>query len=348
MSESSGRIAYLDLLKFFAIFSVFVGHSVEQTTGEDFWDNPLWGFIYSYHMPLFMMLCGYFFGSSLKRPFLEVLRKKCVQLLLPPVAVFVVMWAAFGTTGFNPYPEIVDFSTMGFINVLWFLKCVFLCYITAYCFMKLTGRVWVAAILSSVLFILLPGGDVVNLNFMLPMFWAGYILNRHRGWIDAHRRAVLAVSALAFAAMLPFWSGRLTVYSVPIAVVDWSTGSVDLYNLGVAMLRYAIGLAGSIMMFTAAPAVYRWLESSRLIPAMVRVGTCTLGLYMAQTLLLECLIHALGVYLEPWQSFVAAPAIAVIELGICYGVVMLLRRNGYLRVAFLGETAGLTRRPVAD
>ncbi len=347
MSESSGRIAYLDLLKFFAIFSVFVGHSVEQTTGEDFWDNPLWGFIYSYHMPLFMMLCGYFFGSSLRRPFLEVLRKKGIQLLLPPVAVFVVMWAAFGTTGFNPYPEIVDFSTMGFVNVLWFLKCVFLCYVIAYCFIRLTGRVWLSAISSSLLFILMPGGDVVNLNFMLPMFWTGYILSLHRVWIEAHLRWVFAVSALAFLAMLPFWSGRLTVYSVPISIVDWSTLSVDMHNLGVTMLRFAIGLAGSLTMFSLAPAAYRWLESSRLMPVLVRVGACTLGLYMAQTLLLECLIHALGVYLEPWQSFLAAPAIAVIELAICYGVVMLLRRNAFLRAAFLGETSA-PRRPIPD
>ena len=59
------RIPYLDFLKFFAIASVLLWHSVEQTTGNDFWDNPIWSFIYTYHMPLFMLLCGYFFGSSL-------------------------------------------------------------------------------------------------------------------------------------------------------------------------------------------------------------------------------------------------------------------------------------------
>ena len=71
------RIPYLDFLKFFAIASVLLGHSVEQTTGNDFWDNPTWSFIYTYHMPLFMLLCGYFFGSSLKLSFVELIKKKC-------------------------------------------------------------------------------------------------------------------------------------------------------------------------------------------------------------------------------------------------------------------------------
>ena len=54
METSKARIPYLDFLKFFAIGSVLLGHSVEQLTGNDYWDNPIWSFIYTYHMPLFM------------------------------------------------------------------------------------------------------------------------------------------------------------------------------------------------------------------------------------------------------------------------------------------------------
>ena len=64
METSKARIPYLDFLKFFAIGSVLLGHSVEQLTGNDYWDNPIWSFIYTYHMPLFMLLCGYFFVEA--------------------------------------------------------------------------------------------------------------------------------------------------------------------------------------------------------------------------------------------------------------------------------------------
>lgn len=48
METSKARIPYLDFLKFFAIGSVLLGHSVEQLTGNDYWDNPIWSFIYTY------------------------------------------------------------------------------------------------------------------------------------------------------------------------------------------------------------------------------------------------------------------------------------------------------------
>ena len=41
METSKARIPYLDFLKFFAIGSVLLGHSVEQLTGNDYWDNPM-------------------------------------------------------------------------------------------------------------------------------------------------------------------------------------------------------------------------------------------------------------------------------------------------------------------
>ena len=104
METSKARIPYLDFLKFFAIGSVLLGHSVEQLTGNDYWDNPIWSFIYTYHMPLFMLLCGYFFGSSLKLTFGELLKKKFVQLLLPSVTAFVIVWTAVSVMGHNPWP----------------------------------------------------------------------------------------------------------------------------------------------------------------------------------------------------------------------------------------------------
>ena len=104
MNIQKPRIPYLDFLKFFAIASVFLGHAVEQITGNDFWDNPLWSFIYTYHMPLFMLVCGYFFGSSLKLSFGQLFRKKFVQLVVPSLTAFFIMDALVRLTGYNPYP----------------------------------------------------------------------------------------------------------------------------------------------------------------------------------------------------------------------------------------------------
>lgn len=172
------RIPYLDFLKFFAIASVLLGHSVEQTTGNDFWDNPIWSFIYTYHMPLFMLLCGYFFGSSLNLSFGELMKKKFVQLVIPSLSAFAIMYAFVMLTGYNPCPELMDFSWFGFFNAVWFLKCVFFCYLIGYIALKSLRSFWAAALVSIVLFTILPIGNVDNINFMLPMFWLGYFCQK--------------------------------------------------------------------------------------------------------------------------------------------------------------------------
>lgn len=81
------RIEYIDALKGLAIFFVLWGHSLQYLKNEaDFFHNPIFEFIYSFHMPLFFMISGFFFNSSLKLNFKEFIYKKTIQLLLPCIA----------------------------------------------------------------------------------------------------------------------------------------------------------------------------------------------------------------------------------------------------------------------
>ena len=331
------RIAYLDFLKFFAIASVLLGHSVEQTTGNDFWDNPIWAFIYTYHMPLFMLICGYFFGSSLKLTFLDLAKKKFIQLIIPSVVAWVLMYAFVAITGRNLYPEIMDFSWFGFMNAVWFLKCVFFCYLIGWVFVKAMHNVWIAAISSVILVHLAPVFNTDNINFMLPMFWTGYLCQLHQEWIDKHRKVLSGICALAFIVMLPGWSGRLTIYMIPIHIMDWSTFTPDVHNLGVTFFRMTIGWTGSMMFFLLSPWVYERIKHWKITPLLNKLGKCTLGLYWVQTFLLECIWHAIGLYVGTVMSFIVGPTIALFELALCYRVVLLIQKNKYTRLLFLGE-----------
>lgn len=336
-NNQKGRIPYLDFLKFFAISSVLLGHSVEQTTGNDFWDNPIWAFIYTYHMPLFMMLCGYFFKSSLKLSFTEMIGKKFVQLMIPAISAWVLMYLFVTLTKYNPYPEIVDLSWMGFMNALWFLKSVFFCYLIGWVFIKAFKNVWLSAILSSVIALFTPLFNIDSINFMLPMFWMGHLLHQHQEWIDKHRKILFASSLVAFIAMLPFWSGRLTVYMVPIQFFDWSTFVFDWNNLGITLYRMAIGMAGSMFFFLLAPWVYDRIANWRITPTLNQLGKCTLGLYWTQTFLLECTWHSIGLYVNTPMTFLVGPIIAIVEMVVCYQAILLIRKSKYTRLLFLGK-----------
>jgi hypothetical protein len=240
-------------------------------------------------------------------------------------------------TGFNPYPEIVDLSWLGFMNAMWFLKCVFFCYLIGWIFVKAMKHVWLAALTSTVLVHLIPIFSIDSVNFLLPMFWAGYLCNLHQSWIDSHRKKLLSASLAAFAVMLPFWSGRLTVYMVPIDFFHWDTLTLDIDNLGTAIYRLAIGLAGSMVFFLLSPWVYERIKNCRLTPILDKLGKCTLGLYWMQTFLLECTWHSIGLYVDTATTFLVAPLIAIAELFICYQAVCLCKKNKYTRLLFLGE-----------
>ena len=213
-TSTKTRIPYLDFLKFFAIACVFLGHSVERTTGNDFWDNPIWSFIYTFHMPLFMLLCGYFFGSSLKISFWEMCRKKFIQLVVPSISAFLIMYAFTAVTRYNPCPELINISVIGFFNTVWFLKSVFFCYLIGYASIRLLRSLPLAITVSTLAVNLIPAGNIDYVNFMLPMFWTGYLCEKKREAIQTHAGKLLAACLIAFLAMLPFWSGRMTKHGL--------------------------------------------------------------------------------------------------------------------------------------
>ena len=129
MSEQSAgqRIAYIDFLKAFAIATVLLGHSVEQLSGDGFWDHPIWSFLYSFHMPLFMFVSGLFFKSSLRKGFGEVLRVKIVQLGIPSVTAFLLGLAIMKVVDVTAIADLCEVSFAGFMNSVWFLKCLLFC-----------------------------------------------------------------------------------------------------------------------------------------------------------------------------------------------------------------------------
>ncbi|MBQ0006880.1 MAG: acyltransferase family protein [Alistipes sp.] len=333
----SRRIEYLDFLKFFAIFSVLLGHSTEQMSANLFWDHPLWEFIYSYHMPLFMFLCGFFFRSSLKKPFGQMTAVKLRQLGVPSLTAFAIDCLLLFCLGTTAIADLCEFSFAGFINSVWFLKCVLFCYLIMYPMCKLVRNDIAASLTASALITLIPGCDIVNLNFMLPMFCLGMVCGNHLDSIEKHRRWLLLLSVVLFSVLLCFWSGRLTVYMVPTKTIDFASGSVDWHNLLITLYRLAIGMAGTMTFFLLARPVYGWLSKFSFAQTLCRIGGATLGIYFLQTFLLEILVNRLCVYLPlPW-SYAAALLLAVLELAVCYNLVRLIRKSGVASLLILGE-----------
>lgn len=59
------RIVAFDIIKLIAIYLVIVGHCTQHLLSSFEYEEPVYLFIYSFHMPLFMFLSGFF---SCKEP----------------------------------------------------------------------------------------------------------------------------------------------------------------------------------------------------------------------------------------------------------------------------------------
>jgi fucose 4-O-acetylase-like acetyltransferase len=280
------RLEDIDFVKFVAIVFVVWGHvlqyGVRYTPHYDgFFHDPMFGFIYSFHIPLFMVLSGFFAASCLKRNFFVLLKNKVMQLFVPcvmwTVLYRVILLLVLLAVGFFPWfgEWMPDGDTL---HQYWFINSVFFCYLCFYVSMKLMRKAWIACVVTCVLAAIIPGGSTDNLNFMLPFFWTGYFMNCYREKIEKDIRRVCFVSFLVFAWALVHWSGDYTVYRYPIEF--FKHGQWCLPDIGLMNFRFIIGLAGSVFFITGGKLLFIRFADCRLMHHLATVGRYTLSIYI--------------------------------------------------------------------
>lgn len=82
------RILYLDVAKAIAITLVCVGHATYLMTLRG--PSTLYNWIYAFHMPLFMLLSGYFSLNAFKKGAKDFFLQKIRQLIIPAIAISVL------------------------------------------------------------------------------------------------------------------------------------------------------------------------------------------------------------------------------------------------------------------
>ena len=130
----------LNIMQCIAVLLVVAGHSIETPSPSLFWQY-VHKFIYSFHMPLFMLLSGYLFFHSRYSNFLDHIKKKASRLLVPYVIISSLFFLPrVLLNNFNSVK--VQFSCSAFLNNLiypwdnvitqfWFLPTLFLLFLIA-------------------------------------------------------------------------------------------------------------------------------------------------------------------------------------------------------------------------
>lgn len=167
------RIFYIDAMKAVLMFLVVWGHVIQYTNVNEGLDNDIAAFIYSFHMPLFMMLSGMFFYKQLKYSCSQMLQKNTLRLLLP---AFVITLCLFLMVYINKPRGLEDSISWMWHCFPWFITTLFFCNITTFFIHKVIRHKGFTFILTFLLFCLIP--DISSsLLFMYPFFVLGYYIN---------------------------------------------------------------------------------------------------------------------------------------------------------------------------
>lgn len=120
-----------DIVKFVAIFLVIWGHCIAFMSSNNYEDNDAYRVIYSFHMPLFMVVSGFFAMNSLKMSLGKLILKKSIQLLLPCLTWGIILWGIAVIALKGESLELGVLSNQLSQN-FWFLRCLFICFVIAW------------------------------------------------------------------------------------------------------------------------------------------------------------------------------------------------------------------------
>lgn len=309
VTEKKQRNVTSDVIRGFAIITVIIGHCIQQGNGLEYytdslyWSNKLYQFIYSFHMPLFMILAGWFAFYSFSK--VEGNRKAQGLLLGSRVVRYVLpifLWTIFEyVRGYilnvrlgnetAHFPGIIPMFFRTFITNLWFLWAVLICFLIVYVMhFYLKDNIWVYLVLFLLMFVITDEYNLGVYKYMAPYYIGSFYVNMNKERLlaskaglrvgEAYRKKgwlFVLISAVLFGGLFLFYRERAFIYlsGYKLSRATWlSQGVVDMY-------RMLIGFAGSvffILLFdrlVSAAGKYKW-------PVLSAFGRNSLGIYILQ------------------------------------------------------------------
>lgn len=234
-----------------AIVLMLWGHVIQYSSINqfDFFENPAFKFIYSFHMPLFMLISGYLFYQTCQRYDLEDILRRKTRSIFHPIVTCTIMNYFLSTV----LHELIYSGTLtsalngqwiSDLKPLWFLWSVLAAsYVVAFADKIRRHRVIsVMIILFGYEIMRFFPNDYLN-QFMYPYFVIGYFLSKYEHRLKQNvKNFIGGTSFIAWVIMLLNYRKEHYIYITKIGGSLYSTSEY----LKIDMFRWLIGLFGSI------------------------------------------------------------------------------------------------------
>lgn len=352
MPDKSNRSLYLDIVKGFAIILVVYGHCIpwysdEYISRSLFYSDELYRIIYSFHMPLFMLVSGYlFYGSVVRHSWRHNLKTRFSKLLLPVVLWNTLYLAILNTVNLlNGKPVPWGEELLSYTSALWFLWAIFWCSLIVMAVSRWFHdniAVYVA-LLCVMLFI--PSLYGINMYvYMYPYFIVGYLWNKYRLHDKIKCRLNAYTRVMAFAFLFVLFVILYRQYTVEDYIYVSGSGIlkglrtsspfIDYHQLSIDLYRYLIGFVGSAVAFMVIRFLFKWgnMAWSRIVAIL---GQKSLGIYAISVLFFNEFILP-NLNFDTGINYGIVGLETIVVLAITYIMTVLLERYSLTRKLLLG------------
>ena len=293
-------------------------------------------------MPLFFLISGFFFESSLKMKFQDFIFKKGTQLLLP-CFIWGIIFSFYNANhefehrGLSlNWHQLLKSIVSPFSWPFWFLRELFISFCILYLFIKVFKQNNVALSLSLCFVLVAPYCSYQR--FLFPMFLTGHLLKYMYQIFCTYRSWIFIVSSVIFCICLWFWDGNYTIYVTPSsALFKFSSMSFDFSHILIDLIRWVAGLSGSIFFLAL---FQRFYPHIRKITYLQYIGRHTMPIYIIQTVILEIIINNLIDFSNNnlWlYNIVITPIISLAVIIICTNISFLIHKFRYTDLLLFGN-----------
>ena len=303
------------------MFLVVLGHVI-LISGNMYggMNNWLYQHIYSFHMPLFMSLSG-FFSANLLDGKGDVM-KKFRQIMIP----WLLLELSFYVVG-------VHFCNM------WYLICLFSCYVICFSYLcifrikcNVQIRLVIAIISCLVVFPILSHSPLrfIKIDHMLPFFVFGMIVKQYIYLIN--NKYSLAILTFLFILFEFLWKNDFIWYS---SFANWfhkTPPYVSFSNLYCSGMRYISGVVGTLFFLSLFNIIGEKLY--KVMSKLPNCGKYSLHIYIIQTFIVEIGMKHFNLCFPQGNEllwiWIVSPIISLVICIICVYIAKVLSLNYYI------------------
>lgn len=343
-NKKTKRSQFLDIMKGIGIFLMIFGHAITSANGNlyrreaSFWYDPVYKFIYTFHMPLFIIISGYLFYFSMRRAKEDIIRKRIVSLVPPLITYNTYTFIASVLLG------VVSISASSvlrqYLTGFWFIQGILIVTIIVAIIKNMFNDNLKVYLLLGLGLLVIPnkiiGFQTYRWSFVIVLFIITYLLAPYIQKVveEGKYKTYVIASGIIFLICLPFYEYEHYIYTGGYSIIkpllDVSIG----YQLWINIFRFVIGISGSIVVIGIIYVIYKFTKDNKMWNIWAYIGKYSLAMYGLQEfqfIIMYNIFEGNG-QVNYFSNFILSIVVTV----ICAVIIELVKRNKILRRLHLG------------